>query len=59
VIVNKNAYNKTLDFKVPERVDSDHLPLQLKIRRIEEENKEERREGKAEERRGRTKEIII
>jgi len=42
VIVNKNAYNKTLDFKVLERVDSDHLPLQLRIRRIEEENKEEK-----------------
>jgi len=40
-------------------VDSDHLPLQLRIRRIEEENKEDRREGKAEERKDRTKEIII
>jgi len=27
VIVNENAYNKTIDFKILERVDSDHLPL--------------------------------
>jgi len=25
--VNENAYNKILDFKILERVDSDHLPL--------------------------------
>jgi len=30
VIVNENAYNKTIDFKILERVDSNHLPLQLR-----------------------------
>jgi len=25
VIVNENAYNKTIDFKILERVNSDHL----------------------------------
>jgi len=56
MIVNENVYNKTLDFKVLERVDSNHLPLQLRIRRSEEEKEEKRREEKAEERRGRIKE---
>jgi len=40
VIVNENVYNKTLDFKILERVDSDCLPLQLRIRKIKEENEE-------------------
>jgi len=58
VIVNENKYNKTIDFKILER-DSDHLPLQLRIRRAEEGKEEERRAGNTEERRKRTKEIIV
>jgi len=58
-IVNENAYNKTIDFKILERTDSDHLPLQLRIRRAEDGKEEEKRVGKTEERRERIKEIIV
>jgi len=45
VIVNEMAYNKMLDFKIEDRVDSDHMPLRLKMEKKEEEaTKEERYE---------------
>jgi len=53
--VNDNVYNKALEFKIMERVDF----LQLKTRRTEEDNEEERREGKYEERRGKKKEVNL
>jgi len=59
MIVNENASNKTIDFKILERVDSDHLLLQLRIRRAEEGKEEEKRVEKTEERRERIKEIIV
>jgi len=43
VIVNENAYNKTIDFKILERVDSNHLPLQL---RRERRRKKRRKNGR-------------
>jgi len=40
VIANEAVFNKIIDFKILERVDSDHLPLQLRLRRTEEGKKE-------------------
>ena len=37
VMVNEDVKNRIIDFKVDVRVDSDHLPLCLKIRKQEEE----------------------
>jgi len=59
VIANETACNKIIDFKILERMDSNHLPLQLRIRRTEEEKKEERRMEKTGERRAKIKEIIV
>jgi len=46
IIVNEKAYDKVLEFKIEDRVDSDHMPLRLKMRKKEE---EDRREEKGEE----------
>jgi len=46
MIVNESAYNKTIDFKILKRVDSDYLPLQLSIMRTEEGKEEERKYGR-------------
>jgi len=54
VIVNENAYNKTIDFKILDRVP-DHLPLQLRIRRTEEGKKEEEQEVQKREEKGQRK----
>jgi len=37
VVVNETAYNKMLDFKIEDRVDSDHMPLCLRLKKKEEE----------------------
>jgi len=37
VIVNEKVYNNVLDFKIEDRVDSDHMPLQLRMKKKEEE----------------------
>jgi len=45
VIVNERAYNSVLDFKIEDRVDSDHVPLRLSMKKKEAKTaKEERQE---------------
>jgi hypothetical protein len=45
-IVKKEAWERIEDFRIGERVESNHLPLEISI---EETNHEERRKGKAKE----------
>jgi len=56
VFVNEAAHDRVLSFKVEDRIDSDHMPLSVRIRKREEEQEEEA--GKEEER-TRTKEKIM
>lgn len=49
--MNEQAYNKVKDFRIGDRVDSDHLPLQLELeeekeRRNSSINEEKEEEGK-------------
>jgi len=50
------AYNKMLDFKIEDRVDSDHMPLRLRMKKKEEEATKE--EGQEEEGSKREKYIV-
>jgi len=53
VFVNERALEKIIDFKVESRVDSDHMPLQVRTRKREENIKKE--EWKGEEKEGEEK----
>jgi len=57
IIVNERAYDKVLDFKIKNRVDSDHMPLCLKLRK--QEDMDEREPRVQEEERTRYKEIVV
>jgi len=47
VFVNERAMERIIEFKIESRVDSDHMPLQVRLKKKEEAPKEE--EGKEEE----------
>jgi len=49
VFVNERALERIIDFKVENRVDSDHMPLQVRTRMREENIKKEERKGKEKE----------
>jgi len=59
IIVNKNVFSKVLDFKIEERVDSDHLLMRLKLDKTEEKTLEEKKNAKKKTKRKRWKDIIV
>jgi len=41
ILVNERALDRTIDFKVESRVDSDHMPLRVRLRKKEEDHRKE------------------